>query len=230
MIKKIVSCALLILGVLTHQAYSQTPSSKLKIYLDKEVAAEYKKADYIDYKNLISCLGALAGQAVQEGLRVELIQKKKIPEQNVFAVVETKSKEKYYFGPFFDEFLFKSERGTDFWSVLTAGYTQAENRLPSIDKMAEHNAKLVGDKSYGRHSVDNKYQPSESPISSLNNHWSSVYSELQKERLHPLSWGWEIASYTSENILKKDIGIPKEVAIQLFMESAISMSKYNLKQ
>lgn len=230
MIKKLISYGFLILVFAAPYTYCQTSSVKLKTYLDNGVVASYKKKEGMDYKSLISCLGALAGQSVQEGLRVELIEKKNIPVQNVFAVVETKSQEKFYFGPFFDEFLFKSERGTDFWSVLTKGYSHNRDKLPSIDEMAAHNAKLVGSKEYGRHSIASQYQPSESPIVSLKKHWPSLYSELKKERLHPLSWGWEITTYTSKNILNQDIGMPREAAIQIFMESAISMSKYDFKK
>lgn len=230
MFKKILRFVFLMLVAVADLTYSQSSSLKLRDYLDKEIVPNFEKADLVDYKSLISCLGALAGQAVQEGLRVELIQRKNIPERKVFVVIETKSQETFYFGPFFDDFLFKSEMGTDFWSVLTKNYDQDRNKLPSVDEMAERNANLVGGREYGKHFVDSKYQPLETPISYLGKYWPSLYAELKNERLHPLSWGWEIATYTSENIINKETGIPKEVAIQIFMESAISMSKYNFKE
>lgn len=218
----------LFLLMISCNAFSQESSKNLAKFLKREVASNYVASDAKEYANMISAFGAVAGYAVQQGLREDLIIRQKIPSNKVFVEVKTKSGKTFYFGDFLNQLLFESKDMPNLWRVLTSHYDGDKSSLPDIDKMAKNNAQQVGGKDFGSHDVEEKYSPTESSVIALQKNWPLIYARLKQERLHPMSWGWEITTFAKSEFITAGSPIPENVAIQIFMESAISMSKFDL--
>lgn len=202
----------------------KTPFNQL---LRSYVFDTYKDENGVHVESVLSALGALSGYALQQGIREKLISKGGMAEEKLFTIIEAKNGEKFYFGSIFDQPLYDTRQGKISVWALSAGAAQKAGlqKLPDFNIFAKRNANLIGTPEYGTLSVPNKHQPKHHPIKSVIKHWQLTKKLLEAKGSDPLTWSWEIAMVAQEVIILSKGILPPEVALQLVMEPAISMSK-----
>lgn len=142
-------------------------------------------------------------------------------------MVQTDNGSRYYYGEIFDKPMFSTEAGrASVWSIVASGAFKAGAKAyPDIHKMAAVNAKRLGTQAYGRIDVAVNHQPKDSPQVALKKHWKLTEQIIRAKQSEPMAWSSELAMIAQDLIvLHKDILQP-EIALQIFMQSAISMSK-----
>lgn len=95
--------------------------------------------------------------------------------------------------------------------------------------LAEHNAETVGNPTYGVLTLPQDHQPKEHPLQAIKKHWGVTEKFLKAKGTEPLMWSWEIATVAADVIALSKQAMPLEMAVQLIMEPAISMSKIDPK-
>lgn len=207
----------------------QFDKDKFRSLLREYVFQTYKSEKGVHIESVLSALGALSGYALQQGIRQELISNRGMPENKVFAIVQTKDGGTYYFGEIFDQPLFNTKPGQVSIFAIVAGAAQkaGAKKLPDINLLAKHNAETVGDPDYGTLTLPKNHQPIDHPIEAIKKHWQITEKLLKAKGTEPLMWSWEIATVAADIIILGKQAIPPEIAVQLVMEPAISMSKIN---
>lgn len=202
---------------------------RFRSVLRVSILDSYKDEEGVHIESALSALGALSGFALQQGIRKVFIEERGNAEDQVFNVIETKNGQKYYFGSIFDQPLYDTRKDQiSVWTLVGGAAQKAgATSLPDINAMAKANAAAIGTARYGKLTVPLNHQPIDSPLDAIRKHWGFTQKLLRAKEAEPQFWSWEIALVAQDLILLGNNVIPLEIAAQIVMESAISMSKIN---
>lgn len=222
-----ISSSIIVAGEQVEVPNEKFDQDKFRSLLREYVFNTYKDERGVHIESALSALGALSGFALQKGIREELIKKQGKQEQDVFSVVKTKNGDTYYFGEIFNQPLYDTREGKfSVWAIVAGGAQQAgANKLPDINNLAKANASSVGNDDYGKLTVPKHHQPKDHPTEAIQKHWVIAKKLLEAKGSEPLMWSWEIAIVAQELIILGKQAISPEIAAQIVMEPAISMSK-----
>jgi hypothetical protein len=205
----------------------QFDKDKFRSFLREYVFQTYKSEKGVHIESVLSALGALSGFAVQQAIREEKIENHGLDENKVFVIIRTKDRSKYYFGDIFDQPLFDTRQGyVSIWSVISGSAKQAgAQKLPDINWLARQNVLSLGTPHFGELTVSKNHLPLEHPKIAIEKHWHLTEKLLLAYNIKPDNWGIEIASVAADIIILVKEALPPEIAAQLVIQPAISMSK-----
>ncbi len=199
-----------------------------------------KKTGVLNAANGVSALGALAGIFAQVQARA-MLRLGVIPQTETTLVeVSTTSGEKYYFGDAINACLMEGSKDSpSFWN-LSAGASRDPKIGDKINllEIARRAAKDVGGKDFGRPSIGSRYHVTELPVDAVRAHGPWLLARFLELNLDPLllmyvfgSVAQSFAQFAAGEIkeVKADAPIKRPDIVRLYMESAIPMSKLDLR-
>lgn len=190
--------------------------------------------------NAVSALGALAGVFAQAQARAMLAAKQLPNEQATLVEVATKDGELFYFGDAINACLFEGTRERpSFWNIA-AGVARDPDIGDKIDigEMAKHTAEVLGTPAFGKPRIDARYPLTETPIEAVRAHALVLLHRFQEIAIDPAQLmiafglaGQGIAGFAAGEVSTTpvDVAMTKEDIVRLYMESAIPMSKLDLR-
>lgn len=188
----------------------------------------------------VSALGALAGIFAQVQARA-MLRLGVVPQTETTLVeVSTKSGERYYFGDAINACLLEGkENSPSFWN-LAAGVARDPKIGDKIDllEIARRAAKDVGGKDFGKPHIDSRYRITELPFDAVRLHGPWLLARFLELNLDPLlltyvfgSVAQSFAQFAAGEIkeVRVDLAMKRTDIVRLYMESAIPMSKLDLR-
>jgi hypothetical protein len=204
-------------------------------YNSKEVAGKIVELVYgettdtrgVHIETVLTILGALAGFAVQMGIREEFIKSGKVSKEKAFLTIGTKDGSTYYAGELLIEGLVSPRQGQ--FSVWTLVGGAAEHlgakTLPDLRDLFDHVSRTVGDKGFGIPRLPPQNMPRQLPFELLDKFWNPVRNYLAMTASSPAQWPFVLALAAQLVIINtKDI-IEPGIAARIVMEAAVPMSK-----
>lgn len=201
------------------------------------IAAELKTMIYgeiqdshgIHIETVLAAIGALAGFAVQMGIREEPDEAVGVPAAKRFVEFGTKSGEKFYFGDLINGGLLGEGGHKVSVYGLIGGAAQASGaqNLADCREIAAYVVSTLGSDSFGLLRVPPHHAPQQTPIDLLNILWNPVRNYLAVSNLRPSLWCFTIAHAGYLAIIESKNVIDPALAFKLVMEAAIMMSKFN---
>jgi hypothetical protein len=199
-----------------------------------------KKTGVLNAASGVSALGALAGIFAQVQARAMLRLGAIQQTESTLVEVATKSGEKYYFGDAINACLFEGSKDSpSFWN-LAAGAARDPKIGDKINllEIARRAAKDVGGKDFGRPSIGSRHKVTELPIDAVRAHGPWLLARFLELNLDPLrlmyvfsSVAQSFAQFAAGEIkeVKADTPMKRADIVRLYMESAIPMSKLDLR-
>jgi hypothetical protein len=198
------------------------------------------KTGVLHAANGVSALGALAGVFAQVQARA-MLRSGAIPQTDTtFAEITTTSGAHYYFGDAINACLMEGTREQpSFWN-LAGGAAKDAKIAEKVDvvEIARHAAKEVGGSKFGQPRIDKRYNVTELPIAAVKEHgpWLLVRFleiNLDPPKLMPVfgSVAQSFAQFAAGEIkeVRADVPMKRADIVRLYMESAIPMSKLDLR-
>jgi hypothetical protein len=193
-------------------------------------------------ETLLTAIGALAGFAAQNAALNALACPQADPKSPArsFAIANTKSGERFFFGDAINGYLFP-EAGSVLplaaviaGAAVTAGVAPAD--LPNYQEMAAHIASVVGTPEFGKLRAPPGVAPQMQPVAALNKLWLEVRDILAKPPMKPLfgsaepplqeiHWPILLSIVASNYIAMTKGALHPRISAALIMESAIITSK-----
>lgn len=176
-------------------------------------------------ETILSAAGALAGFAAQEALWEGIVRPGKMPVQQVFMRVETKSGQTFFFGDFLNRIVASTQKGDlSIWRLVAAGIALTGAKVPSLEPLFARAAETAGSPEFGTPAYLQNLQVKEPPRQALH-HWPRIKTILVTAGKEPLHWPLEIAVAAQKLIEARDHEVPPDIAALIVMEAAIPMSK-----
>jgi hypothetical protein len=181
----------------------------------------------VHVESLLCVLGTLAGYSCQASIRKELIEEKGLSEDKAFVIVECADGSKYYFGDALNKPLAESQYSV--WS-LSAGAVNhlGAEQLIDINEIFTHVSQTVGSSEFGKLRLPEEHNTGDLPYNYLKALWP-VFLPIIQFYCPPSQWPILFGLAIQECIFfAKDV-IDPLLALSIVMESAVAMSKVNLK-
>ena len=204
-------------------------------YDSKEVAGKIIELVYgettdtrgVHIETVLTILGALAGFAVQMGIREEFVKSGKISKEKAFLRIGTKDGSTYYAGKLIIEGLVSPRQGQ--FSVWTLVGGAAEHlgakTLPDLRDLFDHVSRTVGGNDFGVPRLPPQNMPSRLPFELLDKFWNPVRNYLAASTSSPSQWPFVLA-FAAQLVMLNTKGIIEPgIAAQIVMEAAVPMSK-----
>lgn len=198
------------------------------------------KSGVLHAANGVSALGALAGIFAQVQARA-MLRSGAMPQSDTTLVeITTTSGAHYYFGDAINACLMEGTRERpSFWN-LAAGAAKDAKIADKVDvlEIARHAAKEVGGVKFGQPRIDKRYNLTEQPVAAVKEHgpWLLVrFLELNLDppQLMPVfgSVAQSFAQFAAGEVneVKVDTPMKRVDIVRLYLESAIPMSKLDLR-
>lgn len=191
--------------------------------------------------NAISALGALAGVFAQAQARAMLAAKTLPNAQASLAEVTTKDGELYYFGDAINACLLEGSRERpSFWNIA-AGVARDPDIGSKIDvlEIAKHTAEALGSPAFGKPRLDARYPLTEMPIDAVKAHALIFLQRFRETAIGPaqlmVAFGLAaqgVAGFAAGEVATTpvDVAMTRQDIVRLLMESAIPMSKLDLRK
>lgn len=182
----------------------------------------------VHIQSLLCALGSLAGYSCQASIRSEFIEKNGLEEKEVFNVVKCNDGSTYYFGDNINKPLADGEHSV--WS-LTAGVAAHLGLKEFIDlgDIFKYVARTVGSSEFGIPRVTEHDRAGDTPINYVKGLWTVFLPMIKKYCATPNEWPILFGLAVQETMLfGKDV-IDSKTALSIVMESAVPMSKIDLK-
>jgi hypothetical protein len=181
----------------------------------------------VHIESLLCALGALAGYSCQANLRAQAIAKG-MSENAGFQVVGTKDGKKFFLGDPLNNAVAGSQHSV--WG-LAAGAAQHAGckTLPDINEIFGHVSKVLGSDEFGIPRLPENHKPQDNPINYLKAFWPALFPTVKLFCPTPVDWPILFSLATQEVIVAGKGVIDPGIALKIVMESAISMSKVDLK-
>jgi hypothetical protein len=197
-----------------------------------------KKTGVLNAANGVSALGALAGVFAQVQARA-MLRSGVIPQtESTLVEVSTKSGERFYFGDAINACLLEGrENSPSFWNIAAGAARDAKiGDKINLLEMARRAAKEVGGKDFGRPGLG--LRVTELPADAVRAHGPWLLARFLELNLDPLllmyvfgSVAQSFAQFAAGEIkeVKADAPMKRADIVRLYMESAIPMSKLDLR-
>lgn len=187
-----------------------------------------KDAKGVHIESLLCALGALAGYVCQAGVRGEFVEEKGLSEDQVFSIVVCTNGSQYFFGDMVNKPL--AENPYSLWS-LAAGAVQHLGVNPtSVDlgDIFKHTAQTVGSEDFGVPRIPADHKPGDLPCNYVKYLWPALLP-IAKQFCPASAWPMLYGLAAQKAILLGKDVIDPLLALSIVMESAIPMSKVDLK-
>jgi hypothetical protein len=206
------------------------------------IMAKYGGEDgsHLQAANAVSALGALAGVFAQAQARAMMASGALA--QNASSLVEaiTSDGQHYYFGDAINACLMEGTRERPaFWNMAAAVAQDPEIASKVVPaEIAGHAARVLGGPEFGVPRIDAKYALSEMPIDAVRAHAPVLLSRFRQIKVAPanlmLAFGavaQGLAPFAAgeHGDVHANVAMPRLEIVRLYMESAIPMSKLDLR-
>ena len=182
----------------------------------------------VHIQSLLCALGSLAGYSCQASVRNEFIEKNGLEEKEVFNIIKCNDGSIYYFGDYINKLL--AEGQYSIWS-LSAGVAShlGLKELIDLGDIFRYTAKTVGSSEFWIPRVTEHDRAGDIPINYVKGLWPIFLPIIKKYCDKPDEWSILFGLAVQETMLfGKDI-IDSKTALLIVMESAVPMSKIDLK-
>jgi len=219
---------------------------------DRDVSAKYTigslqtfflknlaKEGRVQVETLFSTVGALTGFAAQHAVRQEYVAAGRAKETEIFAIVESKSGERYYLGDQLNAVLVPERRETlAVWSIIGGEAMRlgaSKRDLPDCIEIFDRVVKSIGTLEYGiPQSIPGHGRPWLMPRQAIETLWQPVLTVFVSEPVPPVPgfnpieprhWPLMLALVAARYLSMAKAVFPPVLAVGLYMEAAISLSK-----
>lgn len=181
----------------------------------------------VHIESFLCALGALAGYACQASVRETLIVERGLSENQAFVIVECKDGSRYFFGDNVNRPLVESQYSV--WS-LAAGAAQhlGLKKFININEIFQHVTKVVGSEEFGRLRLPEGHNTSDIPYNYVKALWPAM-QQVVKSYCTAEQWPIAFGIAVQECIIFGKSVIDPNLALAIVMESAVAMSKVDLK-
>ncbi|WMW80439.1 hypothetical protein RF679_17610 [Undibacterium cyanobacteriorum] len=184
----------------------------------------------IHLESLLCALGSIAGYACQVSVREEFVRQQGRLEKEVFIVVDsTQNGSRYFFGDLLNKPL--AESRYSIWS-LSSGASQKLGLTSLIDlhDIFRHVTETLGQTSFGVPRLPQAHVARELPEDYVRHLWPQLFPIARRYCDKPDQWPILFGVAVQEILFASKGLIDPQLALQIVMESAIPMSKINLKE
>lgn len=184
----------------------------------------------IHLESLLCALGSMAGYACQVSVREEFVRQQGRLEKEVFIVVDsTQNGSRYFFGDLLNKPL--AESRYSIWS-LSSGASQKVGLTSLIDlhDIFRHVTETLGQTSFGVPRLPPAHVARELPEDYVRHLWPQLFPIAQRYCDKPDQWPILFGVAVQEILFASKGLIDPQLALQIVMESAVPMSKINLKE
>lgn len=184
----------------------------------------------IHLESLLCALGSMAGYACQVSVREEFVHLQGRLEKDVFIVVDsTQNGKRYFFGDLLNKPL--AESRYSIWS-LSSGASQKLGLTTLIDlhDIFRHVTETLGQSSFGVPRLPESHAARELPENYVRHLWPQLFPVAQRYCEKPEQWPVLFGVAVQEILFASKGLIDPRLALQIVMESAVPMSKINLKE
>lgn len=174
-------------------------------------------------QSLLCCAGSLAGYACQYGIRQKYVAENGFDQEKIFIIVKSKDGEKFYFGDMLNEPVATAKYSV--WALVGGVLHKLGSEMPDLNEIFRHVSMVCGSSDFGR--VRN-CQTGETMTEYVKMLWKPVLSAAEKygsaQEVHII-----LGIVLQKIIMACSQSLPAKACAQIAMESAVSMSKYDLK-
>ena len=183
----------------------------------------------IHLESLLCALGSLAGYACQASVREEFIRQQGKAEKDVFIVINSKlNGEVYYFGDQLNKPLAESRYSV--WSLSSgAAQKMGLTELTNLHDIFKYATDTLGSAEFGIPRVPSVHQAHEKPRDYVHFLWPKLFPLAQTFCQNPSEWPMLFGVAIQEIFYASEGLIEMEMALRIVMESAIPMSKIQLR-
>ena len=219
---------------------------------DRDVAAKYAigslhtfflknlaQEGRLQVETLFSTVGALTGFAAQRAVRQEYVATGRAKETEVFAIVESNSGERYYLGDQLNAVLVPERRQSlAVWFIIAGEAMRlgaSKQDLPDCIEIFDRVVKSIGTLEYGiPQRIPGHGRPWLLPRQAIEIFWQGVFGVFVSEPRPPVPdfkqieqryWPLVLAMTAARYLSMAKAVFPPALAVGLYMEAAISMSK-----
>lgn len=184
----------------------------------------------IHLESLLCALGSMAGYACQVSVREEFVRQQGRLEKEVFIVVDsTQNGNRYFFGDLLNKPLAESKYSI--WS-LSSGASQKLGLTQLIDlhDIFRHVTDTLGQSSFGVPRLPDNHTARELPEDYVRHLWPQLFPLAQRYCEKPDQWPVLFGVAVQEILFASKGLIDPQIALKIVMESAVPMSKINLRE
>jgi len=192
--------------------------------LERTVNAMKGGTGQVHPQSLLCALGSLAGYACQQDVRNVYMKNKGMAEDTVFTVMENKQGRKFFFGDLLNEPLVNERYSV--WSLIGGAVQKAEARLPDVNDIFRYVSYVVGGEHFGRVRSCETGDDMETYVKNMWRPLAAIAENYAQDGELHIVFG--LALQRSVISCKGVTDITE--AARIAMESAVSMSKIELKQ
>lgn len=186
------------------------------------VVNSLKEEKGVHAESLLWYLGALGGYSCQGALREIFSDDIK----KILVEIDTESGEKYYFGDYINNYLLSHKYSI--WGLSAAVVEKITGKIEfDLNDAVQHNSRVVGTEEYAKPRMGLKFN--ENPIDIIRVIWPPIIQkvgEFCEKKYWPIMFGIAI----QEAIKMTQNGLEPKVALQIVMDSAIAMSKIDIRK
>jgi hypothetical protein len=212
--------------------------------LEKYLMLELLTPKGVHAETILTMVGALAGFAAQHAIWETLVKAGTLPEHGVgnafdegaFVLVETTSREKFYFGDLLNSYLVPTPGklaaygpgAHTLWAFLISGVEQCGRRPLAREAVTEifaHSASVVGTSLFGSPRLPPGNRPSITPRAALCRAWPNTRELLECEQLPVAYWPTLIALVAKTLLIGTKDVVDPALSMRIIFEAAIPMSK-----
>jgi hypothetical protein len=213
---------------------AQLAISSLVKFLPKSLA----RNDRLQAETLFCVIGALTGFAAQYALRQEHLASGEAKESDIFVTAEAPNGERYFFGDRLNAILVpETLESLTVFSVLGGEALKlgaAKEELSDCHDIFERTAKSIGTPGFGVPELPPGHKPFLMPRRAVEIFWPSILNAFTREPIVPVPgfklvaprhWPLVLAAVAASFMPPTKGLLAPVLALQIFMEAAISMSK-----
>jgi hypothetical protein len=192
----------------------------------------------LQVETLFCVIGALTGFAAQHAVRQQHIASGNAKEAEVFVIAEAPNGERYYFGDRLNAILVpETLESLTVLSVLGGEVLKlgaAKEELPDCHEIFERTAKSIGTPGFGVPELPPGHKPFLMPRRAVEIFWPSMLTVFTREPVVPVPgfklveprhWPLLLAAVAASFMPAIEGSLPPALAMKIFMEAAIPMSK-----
>jgi hypothetical protein len=192
----------------------------------------------LQVETLFCTIGAVTGFAAQYAVRQEHIASGNAKETDVFVIAEAPNGERYYFGDRLNAILVpETLESFTVQSVLGGEMLKlgaAKEELPDCYEIFERTAKSIGTPLFGVPQLPPGHKPFLTPRRAIEIFWPSMLNVFTREPVVPVPgfklveprhWPLVLAAVAASFMAALKGSLPPALAMKIFMEAAIPMSK-----
>jgi len=211
-----------------------TPADNLANDIGGYFIDQYLDGEMLRAVDLIVGAGAVLGFLAQLQARARMGQGEYAGREGAFAEVATKGGRKFYFGDAINDAILGEISGVGLWNYVAgaAEDPDIQEKVPLMD-IFQHVSSTAGADQFGEARLPEGLTATETPMEALRKHAGVLFNRVLSYEIAPKDltpvYGTAghklVRAAAGEFIWKPDRPLEKPVAIHVFMECAIPMSK-----